>query len=107
MRRAVPYTVHMLQIINITAARNDFAKLIQKIKTTKEPVVVVQDSIPSVVIYPYDEITKKEEEKEQLFKLRFQKIFNEGEKAFRDYLKSNNLPFPSTEEEAYKTIKNA
>jgi len=52
----------MLQIINITAARNDFANLIQKIKTTKEPVVVVQDSIPSVVIYPYDEIIKKEED---------------------------------------------
>ena len=97
----------MLQIINITAARNGFAKLVEKVKATKEPIIVVQDSIPSVVIYPYDEVAKKEEEKEQLFKLRFQKIFNEGEKTFSDYLKSNKLPFPSTEEEAYKIIKNA
>ncbi len=97
----------MLQIINITDARNNLAKLIRRVKSTKEPIVIIQDSTPSVVIYPYDELAKKEEEKDQLFQLRFQKIFTEGEKAFANYLKKNNLQTPSTEDEAYSIIKNA
>ena len=97
----------MLQIINITDARNNLAKLIQRVKSTKEPIVIVQDSTPSVVIYPYDELAKKEEEKDQLFQLRFQQVFAEGEEAFAKYLKKNNLPAPSTEDEAYSMIKNA
>ncbi len=97
----------MQQIINITEARNNLAKLIKKVQSTKEPVVIIQDSIPTAVIYPYDEILKKEEEKEKLFKLQFQKLFSEGEKAFQSYLKKNNIPYPSSEEEAYEIIKNA
>lgn len=97
----------MLQIINITDARNNLAKLIQRVKSTKEPIVIVQDSTPSVVIYPYDELAKKEEEKDQLFQLRFQQIFAEGEKAFANYLKKNNLSTPATEDAAYSVIKNA
>ncbi|CAN5183162.1 hypothetical protein BH11PAT1_BH11PAT1_3940 [soil metagenome] len=97
----------MQQIINITEARNNLAKLIQKVKTTKEPVIIIQDSIPTAVIYPYDEIMKKEEEKEKLFQLRFQKLFFEGEKVFEAYLKKNNIPYPTSEEEAYEIIKNA
>lgn len=97
----------MLQIINITDARNNLAKLIQRVKSTKEPIVIIQDSTPSVVIYPYDELAKKEEEKDQLFQLRFQQIFAEGEKVFANYLKKNNLQTPSTEDEAYSIIKNA
>ncbi len=96
----------MLQIINITDARNNLAKLIQKVNETKEPVVIVQDSTPSAVIYPYDEISKKEEEKDQLFQLRFQKIFKDGEIAFKNYLKKNKINNPSSEEEAYSIIKN-
>jgi prevent-host-death family protein len=97
----------MLQIVNVTDARNNFAKLIQTVKANNEPVVIVQDSTPAVVIYPYNELAKKEEEKEQFFKLRFQQVFDEGEKAFTKYLKKNKLPRPSTEEEAYELIKNA
>jgi prevent-host-death family protein len=97
----------MLQIVNITDARNNLAKLIEKVKTTQKPIVIVQDSTPSVVIYPYEELAKKEEETEQLFQLRFNEVFAEGEIAFKNYLKKNNLPTPSSEEEAYSIIKNA
>ena len=104
----VPYTVHiMLQIINITDARNNLAKLIQKVKTTGKPVVIVQDSTPSAVLYPYDELMKKEGERDQLFQLRFQQIFQDGRKAFKEYLKKNNLPIPANDEDAYSIIKNA
>ena len=97
----------MLQIVSITDARNSFAKLIEKIKSTKKPVVVVQDSAPSVVIYPYDEVVKRDEERDQLFELRFREIFQKGEEAFQKYFKNNNLNAPRTEEEAYNIIKNA
>lgn len=97
----------MLQIVNITDARNNLAKLIDRIKNTKKPVVIVQDSIPSVVIYPYDEVVKREEEKDELFQQRFNKVFEKGEKAFKKYLQKNKLQFPRTEDEAYKIIKNA
>jgi len=97
----------MLQIINITDARNNLAKLIRKVKTSKKPVVIVQDSAPSVVIYPYDELMKKEEQQDQLFQLRFRQIFKNSEKAFKEYLEKNKLPTPSTEGEAYSLIKNA
>ena len=96
----------MLQIVNITDARNNLAKLIEKIKDTKKPVVIVQDSTPSVVIYPYDEVEKREDEKDQLFQLQFQKVFKEGEDAFAKYLKKNKLESPTTEDEAYTIIKN-
>lgn len=97
----------MLQIINITDARNNLGKLIQKIKTTKEPIVIIQDSSPSAVIYPYDEIAKREEERDQLFQLKFQEIFNEGEKSFKKYLQKKSIQTPPDEEEAYSIIKNA
>jgi prevent-host-death family protein len=97
----------MLQIINITDARNNLAKIIQRIKATNEPVVIVQDSIPSAVIYPYDEIVKKEEEKEQLFELRFKKLLTEGKEIGKKYLKENNISQPLSEEDAYRIIKDA
>lgn len=97
----------MLQIISITDARNNLGKLIQKIKTTKEPIIIVQDSAPSAVIYPYDEITKREEERDQLFQLKFQEIFREGEKSFKKYLQKKSIQAPRSEEKAYSIIKNA
>lgn len=97
----------MLQIISITDARNNLGKLIQKIKTTREPIIIVQDSTPSVVIYPYDEITKREEERDQLFELKFQEIFREGEKSFKKYLQKKSIQVPRSEEKAYSIIKNA
>lgn len=97
----------MLQIINITDARNNLAKLIERIKTTKEPVVIIQDSNPSAVVYPYDEMAKREEERNQLFQLKFQKIFTEGEKKFKQYLKKKSIKTPLSEEKAYSIIKNA
>ena len=111
----------MIQIVNISDARNNFAKLIQKIKETKKPVVIVQDSIPSAVIYPYEEALKNDEEKAQLFQLKFKQVFAEGEKAFKKYLNKQSfsankqsfsankkaIKTPRTEQDAYSVIKNA
>lgn len=97
----------MLQIVSVTDARNNLGKLVQKVKTTKEPIVIVQDSSPSVIIYPYNEIKKQEEERDQLFKLKFQKIFNEGKKSVKKYLQKKEIRAPRSEDEAYSIIKNA
>ena len=97
----------MLQIVNITDARNNLAKLINKIQVTKQPVVIVQDSSPSVVIYPYNEIAKQEEDRDRLFKVKFQEIFSEGKKSFKKYLQKKSLRTPRSEDKAYSIIKNA
>ena len=97
----------MIQIVNISDARNNFAKLVRKIKETKKPIVIVQDSIPSAVIYPYEEALKNDEGKEQLFQLKFREVFAEGEKAFKKYLKKKAIKTPQTEQDAYSVIKNA
>jgi prevent-host-death family protein len=97
----------MLQIINISDARSNLAQLIQKVRDTKKPVVIVQDSMPSVVMYPYEDIEKREEETNQLFQAKFQKVFNEGKKSFGRYLAKNKKKAPKTEEEAYTLIKHA
>ena len=97
----------MLQIINISDARTNLSKIIQKIKETKKPVVIVQDSVPSVVIYPYEEILKNDEERERLFQLRFKEVFAEGENAFKKYLKRKGIKKPRTEQEAYSIVKDA
>lgn len=104
----VLYSVlYMLQIVSITDARNNLGKLVQKVKTTRQPVVIVQDSSPSVVIYPYSEIKKQEEEMNQLFQLKFQEIFSEGKKSFKKYLQKKSIKAPRSEDDAYSIIKNA
>lgn len=49
--------LHMVQIINISQARSTLSALVQQVAKTKRPVVIVQDSIPSVVLYPYSQDT--------------------------------------------------
>lgn len=97
----------MLQIVSVTDARNNLGKLVQKVKTTKQPIVIVQDSSPSVVIYPYNEIAKQEEDRDQLFKLKFQEIFDEGKKSFKKYLQKKSIRVPRSEDDAYSIIRNA
>lgn len=96
----------MLQIINITQARKNLAKLIKQVKTTKEPVIIVQDSAPSVVLYPYTEVLEAEQKKQQLFKERFEKLLEEGKKIGKKYLKEKNIKEPLSEEDIYNLIKN-
>ncbi len=96
----------MMRIVSISDARNNLARLIQTIKETREPVVIVQDSSPSVVLYPYDEALENEKKKQQLFQLRFENLLAQGKKIGKKYLDENNIPQPLTDEQAYKLIKN-
>lgn len=48
----------MLQIVNISNVRNNLANIVKQIRETKNPVVVIQDSTPVVVISAYEEDIK-------------------------------------------------
>ena len=96
----------MVQIISITEARNNFASLIRKIKDTNTPVVIVQDSSPSVIIYPYEEIDTRVEKKTVEFNAQFQELLKEGKELFKEYSKKKNIKEPLTDDDAYSIIKN-
>lgn len=94
----------MLQIISISEARTNLAKLVQKINDTQKPVIIVQDSTPIVVVYPYTQIIKNDEE-EALFQAQFQDLLSQGKQLFNDFKKQNGVKNNLTEEEAYTLIK--
>lgn len=96
----------MLQTISISEARNNLAKLIQKVKETKKPVIIIRDSQPAAILYPYEEAVKQEEQKDKLFQQEFRKAAAVAQKRFKQYLKEKSINVPSTEEEAYSIIKN-
>lgn len=94
----------MLQIISISKARSNLAKLVQEVNDSQQPVVIVQDSTPSVVLYPYNQIMKNEE-KEALFQAQFQDLLIQGKQLFNDFKKQKGVKKNLTETEAYTLIK--
>lgn len=52
----------MLQMINISEARNNLAKVVKNIKESGKSVIIIQDSKPVVMISPYTEDTDGKEE---------------------------------------------
>lgn len=94
----------MLQIISISEARTNLAKLVQKINDTQKPVVIVQDSTPCVVVYPYTKIAKNDEE-ETLFQAQFQDLLLQGKQLFSDFKKQKSVKKNLTETEVYTLIK--
>ncbi len=96
----------MIQVINITDARNNLAKLVQKIKETKEPVILVQDSSPAIVLYPYDEAIAYEKEKNELFQTKFSELLKEGKTLGKQFLKKKKISQPLSEEDTYNLVKN-
>lgn len=48
----------MLQITTISKARNNLSNLVRSVRKTKQPVVILQDSVPSAILYPYEPQTK-------------------------------------------------
>lgn len=59
----------MLQIINISEARNNLAKVVKNVKESGKPVIIIQDSKPVVVISAYKE-DKKEEYLKKLLSIK-------------------------------------
>ena len=95
------YTMHiMLNLINITQARNNLSKLIDEIVEKKQPAILIRESVPQVAIIPY-ELYQQQEEKWQD---EFRKIMKDSKKRFRSSLKNKGIRYPKTEEEMYEII---
>lgn len=96
----------MLQIINISQARNNFSRLVEEVSKSKKPIVIVKDSFPSVVIYPYEKLFKEEKIKEMEWNERFKKAIKEGKKFFQQWLKKKGIIQKTlTEEKVYEIIE--
>ena len=59
----------MVQILNISRVRENLSSLVQQVAQTKQPLVIVRDSIPSVIMYPYSPNTSKKSYKETLLSI--------------------------------------
>lgn len=90
----------MLNLINITQARNNLSKLIDKVKDEKQTIILIRESEPQAVIIPYEQYKKNEERWEDKFKT----AMISAKKQFKKYLKKKNIPYPKTEEEMYDLI---
>lgn len=90
----------MLNLINITQARNNLSKLIEEVFSRKKSYVLIRDSIPQAVIIPYDEYRLQEEE----WQKETEKLMSKGRKTFRQWLKKAKIKPPKTEDEIYQII---
>lgn len=90
----------MLNLINLTQARNSLSKLIDEVFTRKKTYVLIRDSIPQAVIVPYDEYKLQEEKWQE----EMEELMNKGKKVFRQWLKEKRMKFPKSEDEAYQII---
>ncbi|MBI4096977.1 MAG: type II toxin-antitoxin system Phd/YefM family antitoxin, partial [Candidatus Levybacteria bacterium] len=71
----------MIQIINISEARNTLSSLVKKINKTQMPIIIVQDSKPAVVVYPYKQI-QTDRAKEKEFQQEFEALLASGKRLF-------------------------
>jgi|GEM_PF-2041009 len=96
----------MLQIINVSKVRNNLSSIIEMVMRTKTPVVVVKDSQPSVVMYPYEQVLKEAEEKEKLWNERYNFLIKEGKKTGKKWLKEKGINVKTlNEEKIYELIE--
>ena len=93
-------TLTMLNVINITQARQNLSQLIDEIIATQQPRVLIRESRPEAVIIPYTQYAKEKEN----WNREFMKLKTEARKQFTSYLAKQNTPYPKTEEVMYAII---
>jgi len=92
----------MQQIISVTEFRNNLSSLTKQICQTKMPLVVVRDSQPELVVSSYQAYQEREEE---LLKNKALALLNQGQTAFRKYLRKKGLdPAKLTDKQAEKIL---
>lgn len=78
----------MQQIVSITQFRNKLSNLAKQISQDKKPVIVVRDSKPQLVVSSYQAYQEREEE---FFRNKALALLNQGQAAFRRYLRKKGL----------------
>lgn len=95
----------MIQIVNITDARNNLGNLVKEVARKDKTVVIIRDSFPEAALIPYKKAVYLEEENERRQKLQFTKVFSAIRKAGRTWMKKKNIDWKKmTEEEFYELI---
>lgn len=89
----------MLNLVNLTQARNNLSKLIEEVFAQKKTFVLIRDSIPQAVIIPYREYQTQQEKWQE----EIEKLMDKGEKIFKQWLKKRKMKFPK-ENEVYQII---
>jgi len=92
--------ITMLNLINITWARNNLSRLIDEVVLKKKPFILIRDSLPQAVIIPYEQYQKQEEE----WTKAFSKLMEKSRRRFKDYLKNKKIKYPKTEEKMYEMV---
>jgi len=90
----------MLDLINITKARNNLSRLIDKVVKEKSPIILIRESAPQAVVIPYDQFLAQEQD----WKKEFKRLMISSQKRFKASLKKKNLKLPQTEDEMYGLI---
>lgn len=92
----------MRQIVGITQFRNQLSGLAEQIVRTGEPVVVIRESRPELVVTSYEAYQRREEE---FLKNKALALLNQGQGAFKKYLKEKGIdPEGLSERQAEKLL---
>ncbi len=92
----------MRQIVGITEFRNQLSGLAERIVQTREPVVVIRESRPELVVSSYEAYQEREEE---LLKNKALALLNQGQVAFKSYLRKRGIdPEELSDKEAGKIL---
>ena len=95
------YTLNaMLNLINLTQARNNLSKLIDEVFTRKKTYILIRDSIPQAVIMPYDEYQFQQKKWQE----EVERLMSKGKKVFRRWLKERQMKLPKSKDEIYRII---
>jgi len=98
----------MLQLINISQARAKLSDVIARIQQTGEPTVIIQDSKPVVVIYPYEEEMRRQQKETQDWQDEYKKALEDSKKSFQKWLAKKGIDVQDIDEDqAYELIKQA
>ncbi|MBI5122627.1 type II toxin-antitoxin system Phd/YefM family antitoxin [Candidatus Roizmanbacteria bacterium] len=90
----------MINLINITQARQNLSNLITEVVETKKAKIIIRESTPQVVLIPYEQYL----EQEQNWDREFEKAKESVNKQFKQYLKQKNITYPDTEKKIYEVI---
>lgn len=90
----------MLNVINITQARQNLSQLIDEIVATQQPRILIRESMPQAVIVPYEQYLQSEAD----WTREFDASVARTRKNFRKFLAKQKIPYPKTEEKMYDLI---
>lgn len=90
----------MLNLINITQARNNLSKLIKEVAGRRKTYVLIRDSVPQAVIVPYDEYQLQGEKWQE----EVEELMEKGKKVFKKWLKKEKVKPPRSESEAIQIV---